>query len=95
MDKVEQQAKKHNKEAKESELANTLCEYANTIDNNKNKSDKEKYKSLSSAVLAIARKSARTIDSAHRAEEAYHKGRDLSKQVIKKKSNTTRWGTIP
>ena len=87
MDKVEQKVKKHHKEAKESELANTLCEYANTIDNNKNKSDKEKYDSMSSAVLAIARKSVRSIDSAHRAEEAYHKGRDLSEQVIKKKSN--------
>ena len=95
MDKAEKKAKKHLEEAKGDELANTLREFAKTIDSNKNKSEKEKYEAMASTVLAITRKSVRTIDSAHRAEQAYHKGRDLSEEVIKKKSNTARWGTIP
>ena len=96
MDTLECEAKENYKKAQEAGLSGALREFADEIDNKKEqKFDKERLEKMSTTVLSIARKGAITIASAQRAERAYHTGRDVSEQVIKRKSDTKRWNPIP
>ena len=94
MDKLEEKGKESRQKVKEATLGAYLRQTADEVDAAEDKSHEELLEVMKTTVVGLATKSVNVMMDAQRAEECYRSGRHLSDEVIRKRSDTGRFGNI-